>query len=199
MSRTWKWLGIPHEVENGEPFTADQNLRIGIAVRRGGLRNAPSMELRERSILLDVTNADPKAQIHCEQAVLIKKDQLPLLTRRANPNTMLVRGMCPLPIITESQTCHFSNGTLRASRGRGEWVHRPAEGSGGEGWWVDGKERIGEGTPTPKRLGDTQVAHWRKVSRFRLQLRVRQESRRGRGRGDHRPTPIAGGWSLFAS
>ena len=32
---------------------------------------------------------------------------------------------------------------------------------GGEGWWVDGKERIGEGMPTtPNRLGDYTGRHF---------------------------------------
>ena len=44
----------------------------------------------------------------------------------------------------------------------------------------------------------TQVAISRRVSRFRLQLRGRQESRRSRGGGDDRPTPMAWGWSLDA-
>ena len=41
-----------------------------------------------------------------------------------------------------------------------------------------------------------QVAISRRVSRFKLQLRDRQEARRGRGVGDDRPTPMAWGWSL---
>ena len=64
MSRTLKWLGIRHQVENGEPYTADRNLRMDIVVRRGGLRDAPNREHREKCILLDVTHAGPQAQIH---------------------------------------------------------------------------------------------------------------------------------------
>ena len=60
-----KRLGIRHQVESGEPFTADQNLRKDIAVRRGGLRGAPNKGgYRETSILLDVTHADPQAHTH---------------------------------------------------------------------------------------------------------------------------------------
>ena len=44
----------------------------------------------------------------------------------------------------------------------------------------------------------TRVAFSRRVSRFRLQLRGRQESRRGRGGGESRPTPMAWRWSLDA-
>ena len=45
----------------------------------------------------------------------------------------------------------------------------------------------------------TQVAISRRVSRFKLQLRDRQEARRSRGGGDRRPTPMAWGWSLDAA
>ena len=41
ISRTLKRLGVPHQAEIGEPFAADRNLRMGIVVRRRGLRNAP--------------------------------------------------------------------------------------------------------------------------------------------------------------
>ena len=63
--RTLKLLGIPHQVESGEPFTADQNLLMDIVVRRGSsLRDAPNRGYRGKSILLDVTHAGPQAQIH---------------------------------------------------------------------------------------------------------------------------------------
>ena len=64
MPRTLKRLGIRHRVESGEAFTADRNLRMDIVARRGGLRDAPNREYREKSILLDVTNADSQAQIY---------------------------------------------------------------------------------------------------------------------------------------
>ena len=47
--RTLKRLGIPHQVESGEPFTADRNLWMDIVIRRRGLRDAPNREYREKS------------------------------------------------------------------------------------------------------------------------------------------------------
>ena len=65
ISRTLKRLGAPHQVENGEPFTADRKLRMDKVVRRGGLRNAPNPEYRDQyrdqSILVGVTHGDPQA------------------------------------------------------------------------------------------------------------------------------------------
>ena len=49
VSRTLKRLGFPHQVEGGEPFTAGRNLRVGIFIGRGGLRDAPNREYREKS------------------------------------------------------------------------------------------------------------------------------------------------------
>ena len=42
--RALKRLGNPHQVESGESFHADRNLRMDIAIRREGLRDAPSGE-----------------------------------------------------------------------------------------------------------------------------------------------------------
>ena len=59
MSGISKRFGLPHQVESGEPFTADRNLRMDIVFRRGAFRDAPSLEYRNKGILLDVTHADP--------------------------------------------------------------------------------------------------------------------------------------------
>ena len=58
ISRTLKRVGVPHQVERGEPFSADRDLRMDIMVRRGGHRDSQNREYREKSILLDVTYAD---------------------------------------------------------------------------------------------------------------------------------------------
>ena len=64
ISRTLKRLGIPHQVESGEPFTAEMNLPINIVIRKGRLRDGPNGEFREKSILLNVTHADQQQQVH---------------------------------------------------------------------------------------------------------------------------------------
>ena len=50
-------LGVPHQVERAEPFTADSSLRVNIAVNRTvfGPR-----KYQDKPILLDVTPADPQ-------------------------------------------------------------------------------------------------------------------------------------------
>ena len=64
IPRTLKRLGISHQVESGEPFTAERNLRMDIVTRRGSLRDAPNREYTNKSTLLDVAHADPQGQVH---------------------------------------------------------------------------------------------------------------------------------------
>ena len=66
ISRTLKRFGVPHQVDSGEPFTADRSLRMDVVARRGGLRNAPNPEHRDKSIIVDVIHADPQAQVHLQ-------------------------------------------------------------------------------------------------------------------------------------
>ena len=62
ISRISKRLGIPHQVEGGEPFTAEQeNLRMDIVVRSGCLWNASYREYRDKCILLGVTHVDSRS------------------------------------------------------------------------------------------------------------------------------------------
>ena len=52
---------IRHQVESGAPFHADRDLRMDIVIEAGGLRDATASEYRDKSMLLDVTYADPQA------------------------------------------------------------------------------------------------------------------------------------------
>ena len=61
ISRTLKRLGISHQADSGEPFTAERDVRMDIVIRRGSLRDAPNRAYRHKSILLDVTHAEPQA------------------------------------------------------------------------------------------------------------------------------------------
>ena len=65
ISRTLTRFGIPHQVESGEPFTADKNLRMELAIRKeevfGTLRTGSTETSPSR---LGVTNADPQTQVH---------------------------------------------------------------------------------------------------------------------------------------
>ena len=64
LSRTLKSMSIRHQLESGAPFHADRDLRMDIVIEAGGLRDATAPEYRDKSILLDVTYADPQAGVH---------------------------------------------------------------------------------------------------------------------------------------
>ena len=66
-----------------------------IVVRRGSLRNAPNPEYPDKTIVVDVTYADPQARYTCGQAAPTMMDQLPLPAWCANTKTTLDRDMCP--------------------------------------------------------------------------------------------------------
>ena len=119
MSHTLKRLGIRHQEESGKPFSADRNLQMDIVVRRGGLRDAPIREYREKPILLDVTHADPQAQIHLRGGSAAHDGSAASTSEARKRQHYVIRGMRPLTN-RATQTCHLSSGKLWASRGRGQ-------------------------------------------------------------------------------
>ena len=60
---------IRHKVESGAPFHADRDLRMDIVMEAGGLRDATASEYRDKSILFDVTYADPQAEVHMRAGI----------------------------------------------------------------------------------------------------------------------------------
>ena len=64
LSRTFKRKSIRHQVESGTPFNADRDLRIDMVIEKGGLGDATASEYRNKTILLDITYADPQAVGH---------------------------------------------------------------------------------------------------------------------------------------
>ena len=63
-SRFQKRMSVRHQVESGAPFNANRDLRVDIVIERGGLRDASASGFRHKSILIDVTYADPQAGVH---------------------------------------------------------------------------------------------------------------------------------------
>ena len=67
LSRVLKSMSNCHQVKSGTPFHADRDLRMDIVIEAGGLRDATAPEYRDKSILLDVTYADPQAGVHMRE------------------------------------------------------------------------------------------------------------------------------------
>ena len=51
-------------MESGAPFNADRGLRMDIVIERGGLRDASAPDFRHKSVIIEVTYADPQAGVH---------------------------------------------------------------------------------------------------------------------------------------
>ena len=94
ITRTLKRLGIPNQVESGEPFTADRNLRMNVAISRG-FRDAPNGNTETRPSCWTSPMQTSKRRYICEEVVLITMVQPPLPSRRASVNTTFIRDMCP--------------------------------------------------------------------------------------------------------
>ena len=184
ISRTLKRLGISHQVESGEPFTAERNLRMDIVIMRGGLRDAPNTEYRDQSILLDVTHVDPQAQVHLRggsadhDGSAASTSEARKRQHYARPGHVSVdeRGHKLATLAVES----FGRLGLK----RSNFIDRLAA---SVMWGRDGGPMTKKGVVKEHLLQlisvTTQVAISRRLSRFKLQLRIRQEARRSRGGG----------------
>ena len=94
-SRFQKRMSVRHQVESGAPFNANRDLRVDIVIERGGLRDASASGFRHKSILIDVTYADPLAGFTCVPEVLTKMDQLLQLLTRESVTTTPALGTRP--------------------------------------------------------------------------------------------------------
>ena len=124
ISRILNRLGVQHQVESGEPFTAERNLRMDIVIRRGSLRDAPNREYRDKSILLDVCHADPQAQVHLRGGSA-DHDGLAASTSEARKRQHYARPG-QVSFDERSHKCHLSGGKLWVPWGRRQQLHRPA-------------------------------------------------------------------------
>ena len=86
-----KRMSVRHQVESGAPFNADRDLRMDIAIGRGGLRDASASDFRHKSRLVDVTYADPQAEVHL-RAGSIDQDGSAASTSEARKRNHYARG-----------------------------------------------------------------------------------------------------------
>ena len=170
MSCTLKRLGIRRQMESGEPFTVDRNLRMYIVVRREGLRDPPNREYRNMSILLDVTHADPRAQIHLRAVSADHDGSAASTSEDARPgHVSFEEGSHKLATLAVES---FGRLGVEGSK----FIDQLA--ACVVGAWDGGS--IGRKGVVEERLLQivpvtTEVAISRRVSRFKLQLRGRQE------------------------
>eukprot|EP00904_Undaria_pinnatifida_P004961 jgi/Undpi1/1595/HiC_scaffold_11.g04985.m1 len=88
-------MSVRHQVESGAPFHADRDLRMDIVIEAGGLKDATAPEYRDKSILLDVTYADPQAGVHMRAGSVDQNGSAASTSEAASATTTRVRDRCP--------------------------------------------------------------------------------------------------------
>ena len=156
---------------------------MDIVVRRGGLRSTPNLENRDRSILVDVTHADPQAQVHMRTGSA-DHDGSAASTSEERQHQ---RNPVPIDEGSHKLTTFAVESFGRLGVDGSYFIDQMAARDGGS-MARKGvlKERLLQIVSVT-----TQVALSRRVFRFKVQVRNRQDARRSQGGGDDRPTPMA--------
>ena len=170
---------------------------MDIVIRRGSLRDAPNREYRDKSILLDVTHADPQAQVH-PRGGSADHDGSAASTSEVRKRQHYAR---PGHVSFDERSHKLATVAVESFGRLGvegsNFIDQLAAGG------RDGGSMARKGVVKERLLQiisvTCKVAISRRVAQFKLQLRDRQEIRRSRGGGDDRPTPMAWGWSLDAT
>ena len=195
--RTFKRMSIGHQVESGAPINADGDVRMDMVIERGGLRDATASEYRSKSILVDVTFADPQAvgQMRAGSAdrdgLAVSKSEARKCSHYARPGQVSFdeRGYKLATLAVESF------GRLR--KDGSDLVDQVAAsifgGTDGTSLARKGacKERLSQ-----KMSVTTQVAITRRVHRHKLALRDRQAAKGSREQTGRVPMPMAWGWNV---
>ena len=161
----------------------------------------PSRDYREKSILLDDTYADPQAQLHLRGGSADHDGSATNKTSEARKRLHCAR----LGHVSFDEWSHKLATLAMESFGRlgvegSKFIDQLTASVVGErDVGPTGRKGVVEERLLQIASMTTQVATSRRMSRFKLQLRGRQESRRSRGGGDDRPIPMTWGWSLDAA
>ena len=157
LSRTLKSMSVRrHQVESGAPFHADRDLRMDIVIEAGGLRDATAPEYRDKSILLNVTYADPQAGVHMRVGSADRNGSAASTSEARKRNHYVRSSGTGVLRRTQLQTRHPRGGKLWAPRQRRQ---RPDRSGGGKHRWRDGRtvpsaERRVQGATIPNNLCD---------------------------------------------
>ncbi|CAB1119445.1 unnamed protein product [Ectocarpus sp. CCAP 1310/34] len=201
LSRALNGLRVKHDVESGAPFTGERNLSMDIVIRPGALTNASSPGYRNKGILLDVTHADPQAQVHLRNGSATS-DGIAAQASEARKRQHYAR---PGHVSFDERSFKLTTLAVESFGRLGEEGYEfidelATHAVGGR----DGGTMALKGVFKERLLQivsvATQVAISRRVQRYKLAFRGRQdaENRRTRSTSDQ-STPMIWGWSVDAS
>lgn len=198
ISQALNDVRVRHDVESGAPFTGNRNLSMDVVVRPGAMRNASSPTFRHKGILLDVTHADPQAQVHLRNGSAAS-DGIAALTSEARKRQHYAR---PGQVSFDERSFKLTTLAVESFGRLGEegydFINELAtHAAGGR----DGGNMARKGVFKDRLLQvvsvATQVAISRRVQRYKLSLRGRQEFE-NRASATTNSTPMVWGWSLDA-
>ena len=156
LSRTFKSRSIRHQVESRVPFHANRDLRMGIVIEAGRLRDATASKYRNNLYYLTSrTCADPQAGVHMRTGSADRNESAAIkILRRASAITTLVQDRSPST--SAAKTRHPRGGKLWAPRERRQRPDRSGSGkhSRRDGRIVPIAERHLQGTRLPAHLCD---------------------------------------------
>ena len=186
-------IEVKHDVESGAPFTGDQNLSMDIITRPGALKNALSAGYRNKGILLDVTDADPQAQVHLRNGSATS-DGTAAQTSEAQKRQHYAR---PGHVSFDERSFQLTTLAVESFGRLGEEGYEfidelATHAAGGRDGGIDGTEWGLQGTTSSGHFGGyTQVAISRRVQRYKQSLRGRQqEEGRRAGLASNASTPM---------
>ena len=152
---------------------------MDIVIRRRGLRDAPDREYGYKSILLDVTHADPQVQVHLRGSSA-DHDRSAASTSEASKRQYYAR---PGHVSFHEQSHKLTTLAVESFGRLGviNFIDQLAvRVLGGRNGGSTARNGVVKECLVQIVSATTQVAISRRVSRFKLQLRDRQEARRSR-------------------
>ena len=155
LSRTLKSMSVRHQVESGAAFHADRDLLMDIVIEAGGQRDATASEYRDKSMLLDVTYADPQAGVHMRTGSADRNGSAASTSEARKRNHYA----CPGQVSLDERSHKLATLAVESFGRLGEKWLRPDRSGGDKHCWRDGRivpsaERRVQGAPIPNHLCD---------------------------------------------
>ena len=180
LSRTLKSMPIRHQVESGAPFHADRDLRMDIEIEAGGIRDATASEYRDKSILLDVTYADPQSGVHVRAGSADRNGSAASTSEARKRNHYARPGQVSFDERSYKLATLAVESFGRLGKEGSDLIDQMAACIvGGTDASSLGRKGVCKERPFPIISVTTQVAISRRVHRYRLFLRDRQAARGG--------------------
>ena len=186
-------MSVRHQVKSGAPFNADRGLRLGIVSERGGLQDASASDFRHKSVLIDITYADPQAGVHMRVASADQDGSAASTSEARKLNHYARVGHVSFDERSHELVTLAVESFRRLGREGSKFIDQLATSVvGGRDGRAMAKKGICKERLLPVVSVTSQVAISRRVHRYKLALRHRQATRE-RGEEERGLMPMAWG------